>query len=112
MGAVSTYAAVATALYTIYHGEKSREQAKRASEKSREQAKAHQDKQNQMAMAQQAEQGVDIRNKNKEFNAPYLKTKGTEKNKGRVVRPGLSPKPSLMIGQSRGYQSGYNKQSA
>ena len=60
----------------------------------------------------QAETDVDVRNEQMQGMAsgPQLKTSGQlDQSKGKVRRDTLSPKRSLMIGQSRGYQSGYQK---
>ena len=102
---------VATA-YQAYAGERARSEKQEQLDKTKKRNDEMLAQQRLDQQGKQAEQDVDIRNEQMQGMAsgPQLKTSGQlNQSKGKVKRDTLSPKRSLMIGQSRGYQSGYQK---
>ena len=108
----ATAAMWVTAAYTAYAGERTRSEKQKQLDENKKRNDEMLAQQRLDQQGKQAEQDVDIRNEQMQGMAsgPQLKTSGQlDKSKGKVRRDTLSPKRSLMIGQSRGYQSGYQK---
>ena len=102
---------VATA-YSAYAGERARSEKQEQLDKTKKRNDEMLAQQRLDQQGKQAETDVDVRNEQMQGMAsgPQLKTSGQlDQSKGKVKRDTLSPKRSLMIGQSRGYQSGYQK---
>tara|TARA_R100000808_G_scaffold11763_1_gene29899 strand:- start:1316 stop:1663 length:348 start_codon:yes stop_codon:yes gene_type:complete len=113
MASATAIATSALALYSIYSGEESRRQQQASAKKASERQEKLQAQQEKLSASQQADSNIDLRNEQLagNFQTPYLKTTGQPKgNRDRMIRPTLSPRKSLMLGHSRGFQPGYNKQ--
>jgi len=115
MASATAIATGALALYSIYSGEEGRREQQRQASKARKRQEELQAQQEKMSASQQADSNIDLRNEQLtgNFQTPYLKTTGQPKgNRDRLIRPNLSPRKSLMLGHSRGFQPGYKKETA
>ena len=108
----ATTALWVSTLYTAYANERNMSEKRERLDKAKEENDKMLAQQRLDQQGKQAETDVDVRNEQMQGMAsgPQLKTSGQlDQSKGKVRRDTLSPKRSLMIGQSRGYQSGYQK---